>query len=42
MGGGGMGGGGNSGVGSQITQWVEANYTATTAGSSTVYDLTAS
>ncbi|NUS10178.1 MAG: phospholipid carrier-dependent glycosyltransferase, partial [Streptomyces sp.] len=36
MGGGGMGG---SGTASQITSWVEANYTAKTVGSTTVYDL---
>jgi 4-amino-4-deoxy-L-arabinose transferase-like glycosyltransferase len=35
-GGGGFGGGG----GSQIEQWVTANFTATTVGSSTIYDLT--
>jgi 4-amino-4-deoxy-L-arabinose transferase-like glycosyltransferase len=35
---GGMGGG--DGVLSQITNWVEANYTATTVGGTTVYDLT--
>ncbi|MGF6885393.1 4-amino-4-deoxy-L-arabinose transferase-like glycosyltransferase [Nocardia sp. GAS34] len=33
-------GGGDSGVGSQITTWVEQHYTATTAGGTTVYDLT--
>jgi 4-amino-4-deoxy-L-arabinose transferase-like glycosyltransferase len=33
--GGGMGGGGNS----EIAQWVAANYTATTVGNTTVYDL---
>jgi 4-amino-4-deoxy-L-arabinose transferase-like glycosyltransferase len=42
--GGGMGGvrGGGSGSGSasQITQWVEQNFTATTVGNTTVYDLT--
>ncbi|TQS44207.1 glycosyltransferase family 39 protein [Cryptosporangium phraense] len=36
---GGQGGQGD-GVLSQITTWVEANYTATTVGSTTVYDLT--
>ncbi|MCW2527394.1 MAG: hypothetical protein JWM76_2254 [Pseudonocardiales bacterium] len=43
--GGGMGGGGTQSgtqsVGTQITAWVTANFTATTIGSSTVYDLTA-
>ena len=39
MGGGGMGGG-TSSTGSEITAWVEANFTATTVGSTTVYDLT--
>jgi 4-amino-4-deoxy-L-arabinose transferase-like glycosyltransferase len=39
--GGGMGGGmgGGSGTASQITQWVEDNYEATTVGGVTVYDL---
>jgi len=39
---GGMGGAGGSGesTASAITAWVEANYTATTAGGTTVYDLT--
>ncbi len=37
-GGGGPGGGG-SGTASQITSWVEANFTATTVGGVTVYDL---
>jgi 4-amino-4-deoxy-L-arabinose transferase-like glycosyltransferase len=37
--GGGRGGFGG-GSGSQIEQWVASNYTATTVGSSTVYDLT--
>jgi hypothetical protein len=37
LGGGGMGG---RGGGSDIAQWVEANFTATTVGGSTVYDLT--
>ncbi|GAA2605247.1 ArnT family glycosyltransferase [Paractinoplanes durhamensis] len=40
IGGGGMGGGGRGGGGSSISEWVAANYTATTVGSSTVYDLT--
>jgi hypothetical protein len=35
------GGGGNSSTASVITTWVEAHYTATTVGGSTVYDLTA-
>jgi 4-amino-4-deoxy-L-arabinose transferase-like glycosyltransferase len=41
-GGGGFGGGGNGdgGPSSQITTWVEANFTATTIGATTVYDLT--
>jgi 4-amino-4-deoxy-L-arabinose transferase-like glycosyltransferase len=40
--GGGMGGqGGSDSVGSQITAWVKAHYTATTVGGTTVYDLTA-
>jgi 4-amino-4-deoxy-L-arabinose transferase-like glycosyltransferase len=40
--GGGMGGqGGSDSVGSQITAWVMAHYTATTVGGTTVYDLTA-
>ncbi|WP_375424646.1 ArnT family glycosyltransferase [uncultured Friedmanniella sp.] len=42
--GGGAGGGGQGGdstsSGSQITAWVEANYTASTVGGVTVYDLT--
>ena len=41
----GQGGGGPQGstdsTGSQITAWVEAHYSATTVGGSTVYDLTA-
>lgn len=37
---GGSGMGGGDSVLSQITSWVEANYTATTVGSTTVYDLT--
>ncbi|GLZ46197.1 glycosyl transferase [Actinomycetospora sp. NBRC 106375] len=36
---GGPGGGGDS-VGTQITAWVAAHYTATTVGGTTVYDLT--
>lgn len=42
--GGGQGGGqgGTTSVLSKITSWVEANYTATTVGGTTVYDLTAS
>ncbi|WP_239164538.1 glycosyltransferase family 39 protein [Actinoplanes palleronii] len=43
--GGGMGGGGGQGgtatESSQIATWVAANYTATTVGGSTIYDLTA-
>jgi hypothetical protein len=39
-GGGGQQGGGTS-SGSAITTWVEANFTATTIGGTTVYDLTA-
>jgi 4-amino-4-deoxy-L-arabinose transferase-like glycosyltransferase len=38
--GGGQGGGGGQGSSSAITQWVAAHYTATTVGSTTVYDLT--
>jgi 4-amino-4-deoxy-L-arabinose transferase-like glycosyltransferase len=38
MGGGGRGGG--SGAASEITQWVEQNFTATTVGNTTIYDLT--
>ncbi len=41
--GGGMGGGGGSGsssAASQITAWVEAHFTATTVGGTTVYNLT--
>lgn len=41
--GGGMGGGGRGGTGTasaQIATWVAANYTATTVGGATVYDLT--
>jgi len=40
-GGGGAGGpGGRGGTGSEIQAWVEANFTATTVGGATVYDLT--
>jgi 4-amino-4-deoxy-L-arabinose transferase-like glycosyltransferase len=40
---GGMGGpGGSSGTSSAITQWVESTYSATTVGTVTMYDLTAS
>jgi hypothetical protein len=41
--GGGQGGPGGSadGTSSRIAAWVEANFTATTVGSQTVYDLTA-
>jgi 4-amino-4-deoxy-L-arabinose transferase-like glycosyltransferase len=35
-------GGDSSGTSSQITSWVEAHYTASTIGGTTVYDLTAS
>ena len=42
MGGGRGGPGGGQGTGAQIEEWVTANFTATTVGSSTVYDLTAS
>jgi 4-amino-4-deoxy-L-arabinose transferase-like glycosyltransferase len=42
IGGGGLGGGQNAtGTATAITTWVEANYTATTIGGTTVYDLTA-
>jgi hypothetical protein len=34
-------GGGGQGTGSAITQWVEQNYTATTVGGVTLYDLNA-
>jgi hypothetical protein len=43
--GGGFGGGGpggSTGSGSEIQAWVEANFTATTVGGTTVYDLTSS
>ncbi|MET0426203.1 MAG: glycosyltransferase family 39 protein, partial [Actinoplanes sp.] len=39
MGGGGGGAGGSSTDSAQIATWVAANYTATTVGSTTVYDL---
>ncbi|BCY05443.1 glycosyltransferase family 39 protein [Actinoplanes sp. L3-i22] len=44
IGGSGIGGGGSSGSSdsSQISAWVTENFTATTVGSTTVYDLTAS
>ncbi|MGW0756178.1 ArnT family glycosyltransferase [Streptomyces sp. NPDC002814] len=38
--GGGGAGGSSSGTSSQITEWVEANFTKVTVGSSTFYDLT--
>jgi len=43
IGGGGMGGGmgGSASESSQISTWVAANFTAKTAGSTTLYDLTA-
>jgi hypothetical protein len=43
IGGGGLGGNsaGGSNVGTQISNWVAANYTASTIGGTTVYDLTA-
>ncbi|OSC73093.1 glycosyl transferase, partial [Streptomyces sp. 4F] len=34
------GAGGDSGTSSQITSWVEANFTKVTVGSATFYDLT--
>jgi 4-amino-4-deoxy-L-arabinose transferase-like glycosyltransferase len=37
--GGGFGPGGGRGTGSEITTWVEANYTAATVGGQTFYDL---
>jgi hypothetical protein len=40
MGGRGGPGGGSSGTGSQISTWVEANFTQVTIGGSTFYDLT--
>ncbi len=36
----GSGPGGDRGTGSQIQDWVEANFTSTTVGGATVYDLT--
>ncbi|WP_225644487.1 glycosyltransferase family 39 protein [Streptomyces werraensis] len=39
-GGGGRGGGDGTGTSSQITAWVQANFTQVTAGSATFYDLT--
>jgi 4-amino-4-deoxy-L-arabinose transferase-like glycosyltransferase len=39
FGGGGFGPGGNSGTSAQIRAWVEENFTATTIGGTTVYDL---
>ncbi|MFE9766702.1 glycosyltransferase family 39 protein [Streptomyces sp. NPDC005808] len=39
-GGGAMGGGTSEGTSSQITTWVEANYTKVTVGTATFYDLT--
>ncbi|MGI3786202.1 MAG: ArnT family glycosyltransferase [Janthinobacterium lividum] len=39
-GGGGGGQGGSDSTGSQITTWVEAHYSSTTVGGTTVYDLT--
>ncbi|MEV5183501.1 glycosyltransferase family 39 protein [Streptomyces werraensis] len=39
-GGGGRGGGDGTGTSSQITAWVQANFTQVTAGSATLYDLT--
>lgn len=38
MGGGGFGGG--NGAASEIQAWVQANFTATTVGGTTVYQLT--
>ena len=40
FGGGGPGGLGGSGTGSQISSWVQENFTAVTIGGSTFYDLT--
>jgi hypothetical protein len=34
------GGGGSSSAAGEIQSWVESTYTATTVGSTTVYDLT--
>jgi len=42
MAGGPSGGQGGSAAASQITQWVQQHYSATTVGGTTVYDLTAS
>jgi hypothetical protein len=39
FGGGPRAGGGTSSDASAITQWVESNYTSTTVGGVTVYDL---
>ena len=41
IGGGGFGGSANSGVAAQIATWVGQNFTASTVGSTSVYDLTA-
>ena len=41
FGGGGFGGGSDSRPSSQITTWVEQNFTAKTVDGVTVYDLTA-
>ncbi|HEU4674955.1 MAG TPA: hypothetical protein VFS29_03140, partial [Motilibacteraceae bacterium] len=41
LGGGGFVANGGADVGSQITAWVQANFTAQTVGGTTVYDLTA-
>jgi 4-amino-4-deoxy-L-arabinose transferase-like glycosyltransferase len=38
--GGGMGPGGGNGYAQQISSWVQQNFTATTVGGTTVYDLT--
>ncbi len=38
--GGGFGGGGSNGTSSEISNWVQQNFTATTVGGTTVYDLT--
>jgi 4-amino-4-deoxy-L-arabinose transferase-like glycosyltransferase len=40
FGGGGLGGGGGASTSSQITSWVESNFTSTTVGGTTLYDLT--
>ncbi|MGA7670026.1 MAG: hypothetical protein WBW04_06370, partial [Nitrolancea sp.] len=45
IGGSGVGGGfrgGSDGTSGQISNWVQQNYTATTVGGTTVYDLTQS